>query len=350
MREAQFLKQNADKWKRFEAEIKGVHEPDVLADRFIELTDDLAYSRTFYPASNTTKYLNGLTGLFHQKIYKNKREKSARIWNFWQFELPFLFRQYHRQFLYALIFFLIFCGMGALSAKYDDTFIRLILGDDYVNMTNENIEKGDPFGVYNQNGQLTMFFFIAFNNIKVAFFAYVMGIFLSVGTVWMLLSNGLMLGSFEYFFFSKGLGFKSITVVFLHGTLEIWAIVIAGAAGIILGNSILFPKTFTRTESFLRGGKAGLKIVIGLVPIFLVAAFIESFITRYANMPLWLSLSILIVSVLFIIWYFVLYPARIHRRIRKALSTHSPTTEKENFTLWLNKKLNLERPGISVKT
>src|SRR5258708_37934657 len=128
MRKAQFLKQNTDKWKQYEAEIKQRQNADVLADRFIELTDDLSYSKTFYPKSNTSKYLNGLASLFHQSIYKNKKEKSSRVWYFWQFELPYLFRKYHRQFFWALIFFLVFCSMGALSAKYDSNFIRLILG------------------------------------------------------------------------------------------------------------------------------------------------------------------------------------------------------------------------------
>ena len=343
MREAQFLKQNAEKWKQYEAEIKAHEHTDKLADRFIELTDDLSYSKTFYPKSNTTKYLNGLAALFHQKIYKNKKEKSTRIWSFWQFELPYLFKHYHRQFAYALIFFSVFCSIGVISAKYDEDFIRLILGDAYVNMTNENIEKGDPFGVYKSSGQLDMFFGIAFNNIRVALLTYAMGAFFSVGAVWLLFSNGLMLGSFEYYFFSKELGFKSITVVFIHGTLEIWALVIAGAAGLIVGNSILFPGTFSRSISLLKGGRDGLKIVFGLVPVFIAAAFLESFVTRYDNMPLWLSLSILTGSSLFLVWYFILYPNRLHHRIQDALQSQTQQPDNQNFTLWLTKKLNSEK-------
>ncbi|MEO6453777.1 MAG: stage II sporulation protein M [Ginsengibacter sp.] len=350
MREAQFLKQNTDKWKQYEAEIKRGQHADLLADRFIELTDDLSYSKTFYPKSNTTKYLNGLASLFHQGIYKNKKEKSARIWNFWQFELPYLFKQYHKQFAWALIFFLVFCAMGALSARYDENFIRLIMGNNYVNMTNENIEKGDPFGVYKQSGEFNMFLSIAFNNIRVAFATYVLGIFLSVGTIILLFKNGLMLGSFEYYFFSKGLGFKSVTVIFIHGTLEIWSIVIAGAAGLILGNSILFPGTYSRTESLLRGGKDGLKIVIGLMPLFIVAAFFEGFVTRHTNMPLWISLSILSASLGFIIWYFVIYPIRLHNRIYTALQPDNNNQESPNFTTWMSKKLSLEKSGTLVTT
>jgi uncharacterized membrane protein SpoIIM required for sporulation len=346
MREAQFLKQNMEKWKLYEADIKLHKNLDKLADRFVELTDDLSYSKTFYPESNTTKYLNGLAGLFHQKIYRNKKEKSARIFSFWQFELPWLFRLYHRQFAYSLVFFLVFCFIGAISAKYDESFIRLILGESYVNMTNENIEKGDPFGVYKSSSPLNMFFAIAFNNIQVAFVAYVLGAFFSVGTLWLLLNNGLMLGSFQYYFVSKHLGFKSITVIFIHGTLEIWAMVIAGAAGLILGNSILFPGTFSRNDSILRGGRDGLKIVFGLLPVFLTAAFLESFVTRYTNMPLALSLSILGASLLFIIWYFILYPIRLHNKVLTASTGQTNPSKNQNFTQWLNKKLNSENFAI----
>jgi len=343
MREAQFLKQNAEKWKQYEAELNTNVSTDITANRFVELTDDLAYGRTFYPESNTTRYLNGLAAQFHQKIYRNKKEKKGRIFWFWQYELPFLFKRYHRQFLYSFLFFVLFALMGALSAKYDDTFLRLILGDGYVNMTDNNIEKGDPFGVYKSEDSVSMFFSIAYNNISVSFFGYVLGIFVSVGSIWLLFQNGIMMGSFQYYFISKGLGAKFITVVFIHGTLELWSIIIAGAAGMILGNSILFPGTYTRAASIARGGKDGLKIVIGLIPLFLTAAFFESFVTRYTGMPLWVSLSILIGSLAFIIWYFVIYPIQLHKRLQALTNNPYTKTENKNFTAWLSKKFNSEK-------
>jgi uncharacterized membrane protein SpoIIM required for sporulation len=348
MREAQFLKQNADKWKQYEQELHHFDSPDTFADRFVELTDDLAYSKTFYPNSNTSKYLNGLTSLFHQKIYKNKKERSARIISFWQYELPYLFKHYHRQLLYSFLFFIIFTFLGALSARYDDSFIRLILSDGYVNMTNQNIEKGDPFGVYKTQEAASMFFQIAFNNIQVSFMAFVLGISFSLGTIILLMRNGLMLGAFEYYFFSKGLGLQSIPVIFLHGTLEISAIVIAGCSGLVLGSSLLFPKTYSRWHSLVKGGRDGMKIVFGLIPVFIIAAFLESFVTRHTKMPLFISYSILILSLTFIIWYFIVYPVYLNKRVNKALS-QDDHSEEQNFKLWLNKRLNSEKPEISVK-
>ncbi len=342
MREAQFLKQNSEKWKQYEAELN-VTTTDITANRFVESTDDLAYARTFYPGSTTVKYLNGLAAQFHQKIYRNKKEKRGRIFWFWQYELPVLFKRYQKQFLFSFLFFVLFSLMGALSAKYDENFVRLIIGDEYVNMTNNNIEKGDPFGVYKQGDSLSMFFFIAYNNISVSFMGYVLGIFLSVGSIWLLFNNGLMMGSFQYYFISKGLGLKFITVVFIHGTLELWSIIVAGAAGLILGNSILFPGTYKRSISILRGGKDGLKIVVGLIPLFLTAAFFESFVTRYTEMPLWVSMSVLIGSASFIIWYFIIYPKQLSKRLEAKSNNNYLLRDNKNFNEWFNKKFNSEK-------
>ncbi|WDF76962.1 stage II sporulation protein M [Mucilaginibacter sp. KACC 22773] len=313
MREPLFVKQNAAKWSSFEQ--SPTDDPDELAERFIQITDDLAYAKTFYPKSKTTAYLNGLAAGLHQSIYKNKSEKSNRFLTFWKYELPILFKTYQRPLLYSFIFFIIFCLIGALSAKYDENFVRLILGDSYIDMTNANIAKGDPFGVYKQGGETLMFLAIAANNIYVSLVTFVSGVIFSVGSVYFLFRNGLMLGSFQYYFFSKGLGLKSILVVWIHGTLEISSIMIAGAAGIILGNSLLFPKTYTRLVSLKRGAKDGMKVAIGIVPILIVAAFFEGFVTRHTEMPVWLSVSILTSSLLFIIWYVIIYPNKIYKTL-----------------------------------
>jgi uncharacterized membrane protein SpoIIM required for sporulation len=160
-----------------------------------------------------------------------------------------------------------------------------------------------------------MFFYIAVNNIQVSFTIFVLGFLVSIGTVWQLFRNGVMVGAFQYYFFAKGLGWQSVLVIWIHGTLEISAIIISGAAGIVLGNSILFPGTHRRIDSLKRGGKDGLKMMIGLVPIFIAAAFLEGFVTRYSKMPIWLSLFILVTSLSFVVWYFVVYPIRLGKKM-----------------------------------
>jgi len=101
--------------------------------------------------------------------------------------------------------------------------------------------------------------------------------------------------------------------------LEISAIIIAGCAGLVMGNSILFPGTYSRGVSFVRGAKQGVKIVIGLVPVFATAAILESFVSRYSQMPVWLSTSIIGVSLTFIIWYFIIYPIVLNRKSKNSV-------------------------------
>ena len=317
VREGRFIKKNIDKWKQYQYERST--DPDEMAGEFTELVNDLGYSKTFYPNSRVTQYLNGLASRIYLGIYKNKKEESSRIIRFWKSELPLVVRKYHREILYSAIIFILFALLAAFSAAHDETFVRGVLGDRYVEMTEENISRGDPFGVYKSNDPFSMFMFIAVNNIKVSFMIFVAGIFFSIGTIWQLFRNGVMLGAFQYYFFTKGLGWHSVLVIWIHGTLEISSIIIAGAAGLILGNSILFPGTFRRIDSFKRGARDGLKCMIGLVPIFIVAAFLEGFVTRHSNMPIWLSLGILISSASFITWYFVLYPIRLERKLKRSV-------------------------------
>jgi uncharacterized membrane protein SpoIIM required for sporulation len=344
MKEALFLKNNVEKWKQYEEVLVHSKDPDRLSSCYIELTDDFAYARTFYPGSKTVQYLNNLSAKFHQQLYKNKNESPARIWSFWQYELPYLFRQYHRHLLYAFLFFIVFTGIGVLSANGDHNFIRLVLGDHYVNMTLENIGKGDPFGIYKHNGALSMFMYIAYNNIKVAFLAYVFGITGGVLTVMLLMYNGIMLGAFETFFFQHGLGWNSLLTVFIHGTVEISVIIIAGCAGLILGSSLLFPKTYDRVQSLLKGGRDAMKIVFGLVPFFILAAFFEGFVTRhYLQIPVLIKVLILLASVALVAGYFVIYPVRLHRKVAHALKEPVLSKKNKNFTLWLNKKLTSEK-------
>ncbi|UHG91692.1 stage II sporulation protein M [Spirosoma oryzicola] len=313
MREALFVKRNTDKWRTIEQAT--TRNPDELTERYVELTDDLSYARTFYPDSNVTRYLNGLAAQMHRGLMQNRRDDRSRFITFWKYELPLLFRQSHRLLAVSAAVFLAAGILGWLSAAHDNTFVRLILGDQYVNMTLENIKKGDPLGVYNSRDQASMFVQITLNNIYVAFRTFIFGLFASFGTMAMLFYNGVMLGSFQYFFYERGLLLDSVLKIWIHGTLEISAIVIAGCAGLTVGNSLLFPGTYSRLESFKRGVKQGLKIAIGLVPIFIMAGFLESFVTRLTLPPV-ASGAIILVSATFIVWYFILYPISLNRTVQ----------------------------------
>lgn len=322
MREARFIKKNAEKWKNYQNEKS--EDPDVLAERFTTLIDDLSYSKTFYPNSRATKWINGITASIYQNVYNNKREKLNRLFDFWKFELPLLFQKYHAIFLITTISFITFVVLGILLSDRDPEFIRSILGNAYVDMTERNIAKGDPFGVYRDGNPFSMFVMIGVNNIRVAFLQFISGFTLGIFTIKILWSNGIMLGCFQYLFFQHELGLKSILVVFIHGTIEIASIIIAATSGLIVAYGILFPKTYSRYQSFRRAIKDAAKILIALIPFFIVAAFLESYIThlmsnsfagnKEGGIPVFVSVIILASSLSFIVWYFVILPIKLKRR------------------------------------
>ena len=102
--------------------------------------------------------------------------------------------------------------------------------------------------------------------------------------------------------------------VWIHGVIEISSIVIAGGAGILLGNSILFPGSYTRMQSLKNNARVVVKVAVGLLPLFIVAGFLESFVTRHYQEPIVGILSIGI-TLPFIIWYYIILPKKLHKKL-----------------------------------
>ena len=326
MREARFIKNNVDKWNQYQQEED--LSPDEMANRFITLLDDLSYAKTFYPKSKVTRWINGIAASIYQNIYKNKTQNFSRALRFWRYELPLLFRRYHKVLLFTFLLFLSIISVAVISSLADPDYARDFFNNNvqagYYDQTIQNIQNGDPFSVYKDNNPFSMFVRIAFNNISVAFKIVVLGFLFGIGTLAIMWTNGLMLGCFQYIFFSQGLGWQSVLVIWIHGTIEISSIVIAASAGLILGMGWLFPGTYSRKKSFLRAARDAMKICISLIPFFIIASFFESYITHLMSntfqtnstnigLPVPISILILTASLLLVTWYFVWYPIRLHK-------------------------------------
>ena len=309
MKEVTFIRQNLDKWRGYETTVEStLSTPDELADAYIDITSDLAFSQTHYPKSRITLYLNNLASAIHHRIYRNKRERWSRIVTFWTREMPQIMWHARKELCISFLIFVVSALVGALSQWLDPEFSRLILGNSYVDMTLQNIENGTPMAVYGSGSEGSMFFGITINNIMVSFRAFASGLLTSFATGLLLFYNGVMIGAFQTFFAQHGLLWESFLAVWLHGTIEISAIIVAGAAGIAMGNGWLFPGTYGRLYSFRRGAMKGLKIVIGTVPLFCVAGFIESFLTRHTEFPDAFRLTVILLSAIFIVYYYIVLP------------------------------------------
>lgn len=321
MREVAFIKQNKEKWLEFELAIlgKAKKNPDELANLYIQMMNDLSYAQTYYPKSKTVIYLNHLASQIYQKIYKTKRAEKNRFLEFFKTEVPLLVYEYKRYLLYAFVLFFVTVAMGVISARFDEDFVRLILGDGYVNMTLENIKKGNPMAVYGSGSNWGSFVGITMNNLYVGARCYIWGLFGGLGTFYISLQNGIMLGAFQYFFYEQNVFWKSVRGIWIHGSMEIFAIVIETAAGFILGASILFPKTFSRVNSLKIGFKNSFKIFLSTFPFTISAGFLEGFITRYSiDMPNWLSSFIILFTLSVISFYYLVYPFIVHKKTQQS--------------------------------
>jgi len=288
--------------------------PDDMASAFTQLVDDLAYAKTFYANSKTEAFLNKEAARVYLDIYRNRKEESSRLVRFWKYELPLSIAKHHKTVFFAFLVFVVFFLLGMLVSKQNPDVIVSMFGHSYVNKTLENIENGNPFGIYEGGNPLLSWLGIMINNIKVAFVFFVSGIFCGLPTLYKLTETAVMVGCFDQLFASHGLGIQFWLVVFVHGALEITAIIIASAAGFVLGKSFLFPGTKNRMDAFREGAKDGVKIMIGIIPVFVIAAFFEGLITRLYNDASWLTTFVTTASATFVVWYFIIYPIRLSKK------------------------------------
>jgi uncharacterized membrane protein SpoIIM required for sporulation len=323
MRETSFIKQNKEKWREFEQILEEKRrDPEKLNDLFIQITDDLSYSRTFYPNRSVRVYLNDLAQRIFFSLYRTRRSPVNRLIYFWTDELPQLMWESRAAMRFSFWAFVFAFLIGAISCAKDSEFAGVILGENYVAMTLENIERGDPMAVYKARGRLGMSVGITVNNLFVAFLTFVMGALFMVGAAVILIQNAIMVGAFQYFFIEQGLFLESFLTIWVHGTLEISAIILAAGAGLTMGKGLVFPETYTRLQAFQRSARRGVKIMIGIAPIFIMAGFIEGYLTRQTEAPDFARGLFILLSLLFVLWYFAWFP-----RAKAARGFESPVKD-----------------------
>lgn len=316
MREASFVERNKEKWSEIETNLKNKSEvnPDDLAEDYLQLTNDLAYAQTFYPKSKTRDYLNELAIYAHQSIYRDQKNSKSQIVQFFNHDIPKAVYEFRRPLLYSLLITILATLIGAVSAHYDADFVRLILGNAYVDQTIQNIKAGNPAGIYGSGSEVGSFLYIVINNIRVAVTAFALGIFVGIGTGYVLFSNGIMIGAFHYMFYKYGVLSLAMSAIWIHGTFEISVIIIAGGCGLAIGRSILFPKSYRRIDAFKIQIRKAAVILVSTIPFFIVAALLEGFVSRHYQLSPYFSLSIIIICLLIILFYYVYYPFKLAKK------------------------------------
>ena len=241
---------------------------------------DVSKVRMYKLDNITLSRVNDLAIRSHGLLYHRKKDKSDNgIIKFILQDYPRIFRAN----IYYLIFALLLFCIPMISTY---SIVRVNPETAYIFMPNGlDIEGADTVSAedvserYRRMPGSIMSASITTNNIQVALIAFSLGIIVALGTCFILLSNAIMLGCFIGHFANHGFSAELWYFLAPHGLLEIFAIIVAGAAGLKLGLSILIPKNLTRRDSLKKGAAESVLYVLGTIPMFIVAGFIESFIT-----------------------------------------------------------------------
>jgi uncharacterized membrane protein SpoIIM required for sporulation len=322
MKETKFIAQNKEKWSQFEKEQDNKNaDPEELGDLYAEITNDLSYAQSFYPNRTVRVYLNYLATRVHKQIFRQKPVLFKRYIQNWTIDIPLAIYKARKNLLFALGLFLLWAVLGAFLTHFNPDFAKVIMGSSYIRETENNIAMGNPMGIYGTMPQGSMFVYITMNNIKVAILCFVMGAIFSIGTHIIMFNNAIMLGVFQYFMKLKGILLTSFLAIWIHGAFEISAIVIASGAGFTIGHGLIFPGSYTRLQSLQISAKSGILIMSSLIPVFILAGFLESFVTRhYMILPVWSKWFIILFSFGIMIWYYVILPFKVAKKYPEKLN------------------------------
>lgn len=324
MRSIDFIKKRHSVWFALENNIKQ------LQNRFVRSADettlisfmnnyrktiaDLSLAQSLFPGSQIVHELNVLIIKAMALINSNQQNDVQRIKGFYHCRLPQLVLTMKTLFLISCAVFFIAVAAGFGLTMLNSFTANAIVGDEYVYKTLTNINSGNPFAIYESQFKYAMSSYIMANNIKVSFIAFAFGALYGVGTIFVLFSNGLMLGSIAAVFARHGLLMDFTTTVLIHGTLELFAIMVAGAAGLRLGQALFRPGDLRRIDAMYSFGREAFELICVMLPVFVIAGILEGFVT-HLGLPVSGRLMVIFSSIVFLFLYLCVPAIRYLNRI-----------------------------------
>lgn len=240
-----------------------------------QIAADLAALREDRGSVHFARYLNQLLARAHNIIYSAHKTSPAAILGFFAVTYPRIFRRNLGFVLMALLIFAVSAVVGAVLTFQDPDFKLSILGPQMV----QTIEKREMWTHSIVGIKPLASSTIMTNNMSVAFVTFALGITAGLGTTYMLLFNGLLLGVIGMACHITGMSLKLWGFVAPHGVLELPAIFLAGGAGLRIAAGLLFPGYLPRRESLARGGTEAVQLLLATIPILVIAGIIEAFVS-----------------------------------------------------------------------
>ena len=309
MKQEQFVDRYQHEWRALEdwllhgtregrrAPVAAVTAPVPIADadvprRYRRLCQQLALARRRGYSPQLVARLQQLMQQGHSTLYRTPRFRWRRIPEFLLADFPQLVRDHARCMWVSLALMGVPLVASFVLAQHYPELIHLLMDGAQVAQVEQMYDPANPRLGRDSGDDWMMFGYYIMNNISIGLRTFASGLVAGVGTVFVLLFNGLNIGMVAGHLQRIGHGDPFWRFVAGHGAFELTAIVIAGGAGLQLGMRLLAPGRQRRVDALVEGGKAGAQLCLGVVAMLLVAAFIEAFWSSIAEVPAWGKYSV----------------------------------------------------------
>jgi len=291
-----FVLDRRPRWERLEALLArrrrggrlSADDVEELGRLYRRSTSDLAIARRDFPDDPLTRYLEQLVGRAHPAIYRRAAGDPAAPLRFFATGFPRAFRESWRYTALAFALFLLPLAAAFVATQLDPINGRIIVASrPFV----ERVERGESWLDVDEATRSLMASFIMTNNIQVAFLAFAGGTLFGLGSVLVLVWNGLSIGAVAGLANVYGLGPRLADFVAAHGGIELSVIFIAGGAGLRLGDALLAPGLLPRRQSLARAARQAVRLLFGCVPLLVVAGLLEGFVSP-SPLPTALKLAV----------------------------------------------------------
>jgi uncharacterized membrane protein SpoIIM required for sporulation len=308
-----FISDHKNNWQRLEdllsiletSSIKGLSKMEVreFGELYRRAATDLAIARAETRDLKLINYLNSLVIRAHGKIYRAENQGVNLIWQFFAEDFPRAFRRTWRYTALSFAVFTFFAAASFILCYNDLNFAEeLGLGD-----LRYAVEDGNRWWLRlnkaNQIGSSA----ILTNNIMVALRAFAFGAFFGIGTLYVLVFNGLHIGGAlgVCYIIDAGFGNELVTFMVGHGVIELSCIFIAGGAGMLIGYSMINPGDLTRAQALKKNGLEAVRLAIGCAVLLVIAGIIEGFLSPSA-LPAWIKFGTGILTGIAMYFYLIL--------------------------------------------
>jgi len=282
-----FINERKTAWQRLEGllhlldrmTLRRLHREEVreLGRIYRRTASDLAIARAESRDPRLINYLNSLVIRAHGRIYRADPQGGRRVRNFFARDFPLAFRRTWRYTATAFGVFLVFGLIAFFGTRHDPDFSEFAGISPFFRemVINNRTHWWEDLNEANQIGSSQIFT----NNIRVTFYAFALGAMFGLGTLYVLAFNGAMFGAIMALTYRAGFGNDLLAFVVGHGVIELSCIFIAGGAGLLIGTALLMPGNLSRADAFKSRGLEAVRLIVGCIPLLVIAGIIEGFIS-----------------------------------------------------------------------